>query len=126
MKNLFGCLVALLIFPLILVVAVLFHGWYLQVIYDIGIVPILGQFGLMLPQLGYWVFVLIHVVLSGLKVYFNGTETKAKTDTIEKIKITNAEDAATALSKVASPVVSNILTKLGQLLIIYIAFTICF
>lgn len=124
MKNLFGCLGVLLIFPLILIAAILFHGWYLQVIYDIGIVPILGQFGLMLPQLGYWVFVLIHVVFGGFKTYFNGTETK--TESAEKIKLTNAEDAAAALGKAVSPVVSNILTKLGQLLIIYIAFTICF
>ena len=126
MKNLFGCLGALLIFPLILVAAILFHGWYLQVIYDIGIVPILGQFGLMLPQLGYWVFVLIHVVVAGLTVYFNRTETKTKAEAIEKIKVTNAKDAVAALNKAVSPVVSNILTKLGQLLIIYIAFTICF
>lgn len=126
MKNVFGCLGALLIFPLILVAAILFHGWYLQVIYDIGVVPILGQFGLMLPQLGYWVFVLIHVVFGGFKTYFNGTDTKSKTDTIEKIKVTNAEEAASALGKAVSPVVSNILTKLGQLLIIYIAFSICF
>ena len=61
MKNLFGCLGALLILPLLLIVAILFNGWYLQVIYDIGLVPILGQFGLFLPQLGYWVFVLIGV-----------------------------------------------------------------
>lgn len=126
MKNLFGCLGALLIFPLILVAAILFHGWYLQVIYDIGIVPILGQFGLMLPQLGYWVFVLIHVVVAGLTVYFNRTETKANAEVVEKIKVTNAEEAASALGKAVSPVISNILTKLGQLLIIYIAFTICF
>lgn len=126
MKNLFGCLGALLIFPLILVAAILFHGWYLQVIYDIGIVPILGQFGLMLPQLSYWVFVLIHVVVAGLTVYFNRTETKANADVVEKIKVTNAEEAASALGKAVSPVISNILTKLGQLLIIYIAFTICF
>ena len=126
MKNLFGCLGALLIFPLILVAAILFHGWYLQVIYDIGVVPILGQFGLMLPQLGYWVFVLIHVVFAGFKTYFNGTETKSKTENIENIKVTNAEEAAAALGKAVSPVVSNILIKLGQLLIIYITFTICF
>lgn len=126
MKNLFGCLGALLIFPLILIVAILFHGWYLQVIYDIGVVPILGQFGVFLPQLGYWVFVLIHVVFGGFKTYFNGTETKSKTDTVEKINLTNSKEAAAALGKAVSPVVSNILTKLGQLLIIYIVFTICF
>lgn len=126
MKNLFGCLGALLIFPLILVAAILFHGWYLQVIYDIGVVPILEQFSVMLPQLGYWVFVLIHVVLAGVKTYFNVTETKSKTEAIEKIKITNAEEAVHALRKAVSPVATNILTKLGQLLIIYIVFTICF
>lgn len=126
MKNLFGCLGVLLTFPLILVAAILFHGWYLQVIYDIGLVPILGQFGLFLPQLGYWVFVLIHVVMCALTFYFKRNEIQAKTETIEKIKITDVENAAAALSKAVSPVVSNILTKLAQLLLLYIAFTICF
>ncbi len=126
MKNLFGCLGVLLTFPLILVAAILFHGWYLQVIYDIGLVPILGQFGLFLPQLGYWVFVLIHVVMCALTFYFKRYEIQSKAENVKKITATNVNESVDAIGKALSPVLTNILTKLGQLLLLYIAFTICF
>lgn len=126
MKNLFGCLGALLILPLLLIVAILFNGWYLQVIYDIGLVPILGQFGLFLPQLGYWVFVLIHVVMCALTFYFKRDEIQSKAENVKKITVTNANESIDAIGKALSPVLTNILTKLGQLLLLYIAFTICF
>ena len=152
MKNLFGCLGALLIFPLILVAAILFHGWYLQVIYNIGLVPIGSQFGLFLPQLGYWVFVLIHVVICSIKVYFKGSELNTKTEKsentkqttmkkdylsnavkneyscedTEEVKSNNIEKITDALTKLFSQIFANILTKLYHMLFIYIAFTICF
>ena len=126
MKNLFGCLGALLIIPLLLVAAILFNGWYLQVIYDIGLVPILGQFGLMLPQLGYWVFVLIHIAMCALTFYFKRDEIQSKAENVKKITVTNANESLDAIGKALSPVLTNILTKLGQLLLLYIAFTICF
>ena len=126
MKNLFGCLGALLILPLLLIVAILFNGWYLQVIYDIGLVTILGQFGLFLPQLGYWVFVLIHVVMCALTFYFKRDKIQSKAENVKKITVTNANESIDAIGKALSPVLTNILTKLGQLLLLYIAFTICF
>lgn len=126
MKNLFGCLGLLTIFPLLLIGAILFNGWYLQVIYDIGLVPILGQFGLFLPQLGYWVFVLIHVAVCALTFYFKHSEIQSKAESVKKIDVTNIDDSANAIIKAFSPVMTNILTKLGQLLLLYIAFTICF
>lgn len=126
MKNLFGCLGALTIIPLLLIVAILFNGWYLQVIYDIGLVPVLGQFGMFLPQLGYWVFVLIHVVISALTFYFKRDEIQSKAENVKKINVTNVNESVDAIGKALSPVLTNILTKLGQLLLLYIAFTICF
>ena len=126
MKNLFGCLGALLIFPLLLAAAILFNGWYLQVIYDIGLVPVLSQFGLFLPQLGYWVFVLIHVVICALTFYFKRDEIQSKAESVKKITVTNVNESVDAIGKALSPVLTNILTKLGQLLLLYIAFTICF
>ena len=126
MKNLFGCLGLLTIFPLLLIGAILFNGWYLQVIYDIGLVPILGQFGLFLPQLGYWVFVLIYVAICALTFYFKRDEIHSKAENVKKIDVTNIDDSADAIIKAFSPVLTNILTKLGQLLLLYIAFTICF
>ena len=117
MKNLFGCLGALLIIPLLLVAAILFNGWYLQVIYE---------FGLMLPQLGYWVFVLIHVAMCALTFYFKRDEIQSKAENVKKINVTNANESIDAIGKELSPVLTNIMTKLGQLLLLYIAFTICF
>lgn len=152
MKNLFGCLGALFIFPLILVAAILFHGWYLQVIYDIGLVPICSQFGLFLPQLGYWVFVLIHVVICSIKVYFKGSELQTETKKYENtkqtamkkdylsnvvkndssyednedIKSNNIEKITEASNKLFSLIFANTLTKLSHMLFIYIVFMICF
>lgn len=152
MKNLFGCLGVLLIFPLILVAAVLFHGWYLQVIYNIGLVPICSQFGLFLPQLGYWVFVLIHVIICSIKVYFKGSELQNETKKPENAKQTtmkkdylsnvvknkslyednedkksnNIERITEASNKLFSLIFANTLTKLSYMLLIYIVFMICF
>ena len=152
MKNLFGCLGVLLIFPLILVAAVLFHGWYLQVMYNIGLVPICSQFGLFLPQLGYWVFVLIHVVICSIKVYFKGSELQNETKKSEnakqtamkkaylsnavenepsrkdneEVKSNNIERITEALTKLFSLIFANTLTKLSYMLLIYIVFMICF
>ena len=70
MKNLFGCLGVIVLLPILVIGLILFNSWYLQVIYNIGLTPILSQFGLFLPQLGFWVFVLIDVVIGGIKIFF--------------------------------------------------------
>lgn len=126
MKNLFGCLGVILLLPILLIGMILFNSWYLQVIYNIGLTPILEQFGVFLPQLGFWVFVLIDMVLGAIKIFFDDPN-KLKSETDKKTyNIKNKEEMIEGISKVFSPLISNILTKLLQLGLLAIAFNICF
>lgn len=122
MKKFFGCFGVLLLLPIMVIGLILFNSWYLQVIYNIGLTPVLCQFGLFLPQLGFWVFVLMDVVIGGIKMFFtNPNEPKPETEK-KSYNLFDSEQFAKAFS----PVFSNILTKLMQLGLLAIAFNICF
>jgi hypothetical protein len=126
MKNLFGCFGVILLLPILLIAMILFNSWYLQVIYNIGLTPVLSQFEVFLPQLGFWVFVFIDILLGAIKIFFVDPnnpkiETEKKTYSIH-----NKEEFAEGVSKTFSPILSNILTKLLQLGLLAIAFNICF
>ena len=122
MGKIFGCFGVLLLLPIMVIGLILFNSWYLQVIYDIGLTPVLSQFGLFLPQLGFWVFVLIDVVIGGIKLFFTDPN-KPKPETEKKSY--NRFDSE-QFEKVFSPIITNILTKLTQLGLLAIAFNICF
>lgn len=126
MGKIFGCLGVLLLLPILVIGLILFNSWYLQVIYNIGLTPILSQFGLFLPQLGFWVFVLIDCVIGGIKMFFTDPN-KSKPETEKKTyHIWDKKEMAEGAVKAFSPIVSNILTKLLQLGLLAIAFNICF
>jgi hypothetical protein len=126
MGKFFGCFGVLLLLPILIIGLILFNSWYLQVVYNIGLTPILSQFGVFLPQLGFWVFVLIDCVIGGIKIFFNDPN-KPKPETEKKTySIHNKEEFAEGVSKAFSPILSNILTKLLQLGLLAIAFNICF
>ena len=126
MKNLFGCFGVLLLLPIMIIGLILFNSWYLQVIYNIGLTPVLSQFGVFLPQLGFWVFVLIDVVIGGIKIFFTDPN-KPKPETEKKTyHIWDKEEMSEGVVKAFSPIISNILTKLLQILLLLIAFNICF
>lgn len=122
MGKIFGCFGVLLLLPIMVIGLILFNSWYLQVIYNIGLTPVLSQFGLFLPQLGFWVFVLIDVVIGGIKLFFTNPNTP-KADTEKKsYNILDLDQFVKAFS----PIISNVLTKLAQLGLLAIAFNICF
>lgn len=126
MGKIFGCFGVLLLLPILLIGMILFNSWYLQVIYNIGLTPVLSQFGVFLPQLGFWVFVLIDCVIGGIRIFFTDPN-KPKPETEKKTyNINNKEEFAEGVSKAFSPIISNILTKLLQLGLLTIAFNICF
>ena len=126
MKNLFGCFGVILLLPILVIGMILFNSWYLQVIYNIGLTPLLEQFGLFLPQLGFWVFVLIDCVIGGIVLLFNDPN-KPKPETEKKTyHFWDKEEMAEGVSKAFSPLISNIITKLLQLGLLTIAFNICF
>ena len=126
MKNLFGCFGVILLLPILLIVMILFNSWYLQVVYNIGLTPLLEQFGVFLPQLGFWVFVLIDMLLGAIKIFF-ADSSKLNTETDKKTyNVWDSEQLAEGVTKAFSPLISNILTKLMQLGLLAIAFNICF
>lgn len=130
MKNLFGCFGLLVMIPLFVIGALLFNAWYLQVLYNIGLTPVLSQFGVFLPQLGYWVFVLIWTVYGCMHILFNysSLNTLTKKEDTEKKTYNwfDSEERLTAIAKLLEPIISNVGTKLLQLLILYCAYCICF
>ena len=124
-KN-FGCFGVIVLLPILFIGTILFNSWYLQVIYNIGLIPILSQFGVFFPQLGFCVFVLIDCVIGGIVLFFNDPN-KPKSETENKTyHIWDKEEMAEGITKIISPFVSNILTKLIQLGLLTIAFNICF
>lgn len=126
MKNLFGCLGVIVLLPILVIGLILFNSWYLQVIYNIGLTPILSQFGLFLPQLGFWVFVLIDVVIEGIKIFFTDPN-KPKPEVEKKTyNVWDKDQLTEGVTKAFTPIISNILTKLTQLGLLAIAFNICF
>ena len=128
MGKIFGCFGVLLLLPIMVIGLLLFNSWYLQVIYNIGLTPVLSQFGLFLPQLGFWVFVLIDVVIGGIKLFFTNPD-KPNTNTEAEKKtynIYNKDEFIDGVTKAFSPITTNVLTKLAQLGLLAIAFNICF
>ena len=126
MGKIFGCFGVLLLLPILLIGMILFNSWYLQVIYNIGLTPILSQFGLFLPQLGFWVFVLIDVVIGGIKLFFTNPNTPKPEAEKKTYNIHNKDEFIDGVTKALSPIITNILTKLAQLGLLAIAFNICF
>ena len=124
-KN-FGCFGVLLLLPILLIGMILFNSWYLQVVYNIGLTPLLEQFGVFLPQLGFWVFVLMDMLLGAIKIFF-ADNSKLNTETDKKTyNVWDSEQIAEGIAKAFSPLISNILTKLMQLGLLAVVFNICF
>lgn len=126
MGKIFGCFGVILLLPILVIGLILFNSWYLQVIYNIGLTPILGQFELFLPQLGFWVFVLIDVTLGAIKYFFTNINAEKSETEKKTYNVWDKDQLTEGVSKVFSPVIGNILTKLAQLGLLAIAFNICF
>lgn len=126
MGKIFGCFGVIVLLPILVIGLILFNSWYLQVIYNIGLIPILSQFGLFLPQLGFWVFVLIDVVIGAIKYFFTNVNAEKPETEKKTYNVWDKDQLTEGVSKVFSPIISNILTKLAQLGLLAIAFNICF
>lgn len=126
MGKIFGCFGVILLLPILVIGLILFNSWYLQVIYNIGLTPIFGQFGIFLPQLGFWIFVLIDVTLGAIKYFFTNINAEKSETEKKTYNIWDKDQLTEGISKVFSPLISNILTKLIQLGLLAITFNICF
>lgn len=126
-----------------------FNAWFIQTIYNVGLIPIFSQFGLFLPDLGYWVFMLVYasyVAFTTFKTRENNQEykfditseeltgtdklTKYFTITAKKLGETynanDMEECMTGLARIVGKYISDFITKAFTVLLLYIVFCICF
>ena len=116
-----GCLTAVLLLlasAIFVVCGVFFNAWYLQEVYEIGLVTIFSQFNVVLPEIGYWFFALIWVTYGAFHLMF-------KTDWGKDNETKESADNVEVFSKIFSTFISQILTKCLQLLILSIICSIC-
>lgn len=125
MKNLFGCLGLLILFPLLFFALLFFNAWYFECIYNIGLTPLFTLFDIALPAIEYKYFVFITVIIGSIGLYFKGAN-KKESENKAIYSIDDPSEFIEGLGKVFMPIVSAILARLLQLLILTIVCGICF
>ena len=85
MKNLFGCLGLLIAIPLLVIGLILFHAWYFECIYNIGLTPLFTLFDIVLPAIEYKYFVFITVIIGSIGLYFKDTNKQESEE--NKVKV---------------------------------------
>lgn len=125
MKNLFGCLGLLILFPLLFFALLFFNAWYFECIYNVGLTPLFTLFDIALPAIEYKYFVFIAIVIGSIALYFKDTNKKESENKVT-YNVNDPGEFIEGLGKVFTPIISNILTRLLQLLILTIVCGICF
>lgn len=123
-KNI-GCSTscALLILTTCLHVAGLFfNGLFLQCVYNIGVCDVCTQFGVKLPEVSYFTFMMIWVIFTVFVMIFNGHELNKM---IKENKNTD-EDVADVFTKLITSFINPILSKCIVLLTMWILHCIVF
>jgi hypothetical protein len=110
-----------MIIGLVLMVGIiLFNGWFLDCVYNLGIWSFFDHLGHELPRLEYRYFVLIGVIISCIYTYFKGSVDKG--DNKNRIDIEDGKTAVEAVLKV----LSSLFNKLLLILILLIVHIVCF
>ena len=125
MKNLFGCLGLLILSPLLFFVLLFFNAWYFECIYNIGLTPLFTLFDIVLPAIEYKYFVFITVIIGSIGLYFKDANKKESENKVT-YNINDPGEFAEGIGKIFMPIISNILTRLLQLLILCVAYNIIF
>ena len=125
MGKIFGCLGILIVFPLLFFALLFFNAWYFECIYNIGLIPLFSLFDIALPAIEYKYFVFIAVVIGSIALYFKDANKKESENKVT-YNINDPGEFIEGIGKVFMPIISNILTRLLQLLILTIVCGICF
>ena len=113
-------LTAFLITLVVSIAIILFHAYFLQVIYNLALIPIFGLFEIQLPQMTYGIFILIWICYICFVKLFIKKETKIT------YNANDPQDVASYLAKLLGTAFTIILEKLFYLLIVYITYKIFF
>lgn len=125
MGKIFGCLGMLIVPPLVFFALLFFNAWYFECIYNIGLIPLFSLFDIALPAIEYKYFVFIAVIAGAIRLYFIDTN-KQESENKVTYSIDDPEEFTKGLGKVFTQIISVILTRLVQLLILTIVCGICF
>lgn len=125
MKNLFGCLGLLILSPLLFFALLFFNAWYFECIYNIGLTPLFTLFDIALPAIEYKYFVFIAVVAGSIALYFKDAN-KKESENKAIYSIDDPDEFIKGIGKAFTPIISAILTRLVQLLLLAIVCGICF
>ena len=125
MGKFFGCLGILIVLPLLFFALLFFNAWYFECIYNIGLTPLFTLFDIALPVLEYKYFVFIAVVAGSIALYFKDAN-KKESENKAIYSIDDPDEFIKGIRKAFTPIISAILTRLVQLLLLTIVCGICF
>lgn len=118
-----GMFIVLLILTMFFHVAGLFfNGWFLQCVYNIGLYDVCTEFGIKLPEVSYFTFMMIWVIFSVLIMICKGHELQKM---INENKNTN-EDITDKFVKVFESFINPILSKCIILLTMWVLHCLVF
>lgn len=118
-----GASCALFILTICLHIAGLFfNGLFLQCVYNIGVCDVCTQFGVNLPEIGYFTFMMVWVIFTVFVMIFNGHELEKM---IKENKNTD-EDISGMFVKYIGLFINQILSKCIVLLTMWILHCLAF
>lgn len=110
------------LFVVMFLFAVIFNASYINGVYVLGIIPVLGMFNITAPVITYKMFICIVITIMSVKEYFKDYTKKSGVE----IDVKDAKSVTDGLGKLLTAVVSSIFTKVLVLIILGIANIILF
>ena len=110
------------LFVIIFLFAVIFNASYINGVYVLGIIPLLGMFNITAPVITYKMFICIVIAIMSVKEYFKDYTKKSGVE----IDVKDAKSVNDGLGKLLTAAVSSVFTKILILTILGIVNIILF
>lgn len=125
MGKIFGCFGLIIVSVITFLGLLFFNAWYFECVYNIGLIPLFTLFDIALPAIEYKYFVFIAVVIGSIATVFKDSNNK-ESENKNTYSIDDLDSFIEGLVKVFTPIISNIMARLLQLLMLTIICGICF
>ena len=119
-----GCDISIMLFILTIffyIAGLFFNSWFLQCVYNIGLYDVCTEFGIKLPEVSYFTFMMIWVIFTVLIMICKGHELQKM---IKENK--NTEDITDKFVKVFESFINPILSKCIILLTMWVLHCLVF
>ena len=110
------------LFVVMFLFAVIFNASYINGLYVLGVIPVLGMFNIAAPIITYKMFIFIVLTVMSVKEYFKDYTKKSSVE----IDVKDAKSVNDGLGKLLTAAVSSVFTKVLVLIILGIANIILF